>query len=83
MSVHPTSAADERNWSLWGRVYTSSLGLERAKKWLLFVSMAVERLLIRMTLGSCCRLSKVRPHEVIKGTGRHGEGAGAADLIEG
>jgi hypothetical protein len=32
MSVHPTSAAPERNWSLWGRVYTSALGLERAKK---------------------------------------------------
>jgi hypothetical protein len=34
MSIHPTSAATERNWSLWGRVYTASrsqLGLERAK----------------------------------------------------
>jgi hypothetical protein len=39
MSVHPTSAATERNWSLWGRVYTSArnaLGLERAKKMITF-----------------------------------------------
>jgi hypothetical protein len=39
MSVHPTSAATERNWSLWGRVCTSArnaLGLERAKKMITF-----------------------------------------------
>jgi hypothetical protein len=39
LSLHPTSAATERNWSLWGRVYTSArnaLGLERAKKLIMF-----------------------------------------------
>jgi hypothetical protein len=39
MSVHATSTAIERNWSLWGRVYTSArnaLGLERAKKMITF-----------------------------------------------
>jgi hypothetical protein len=39
MGVHPTSAATERNWSLWGRVHTSArnaLGLERAKKMITF-----------------------------------------------
>jgi hypothetical protein len=39
LSVHPTSAATERNWALWGRVYTSArnaLGLERAKKLITF-----------------------------------------------
>jgi hypothetical protein len=33
--VHGTSCAKERNWALWGRVYTSSQnapGMERAKK---------------------------------------------------
>jgi hypothetical protein len=32
---HATSCATERNWSLWGRVYTASrnaLGIERGKK---------------------------------------------------
>lgn len=35
MACHATTCATERNWSLWGRVYTSArnaLGLERAKK---------------------------------------------------
>ena len=35
LSTHSTSAATERNWSLWGRIFVaarSSLGLERAKK---------------------------------------------------
>lgn len=35
MSCHATACATERNWSLWGRVYSSSrnaLGAERAKK---------------------------------------------------
>jgi hypothetical protein len=35
MSLHSKSAATERNWSLWGRVYTASrsrLGIERAKR---------------------------------------------------
>jgi hypothetical protein len=39
LSLHPTSCAAERNWSLWGRVYTASrnsLGLERAKKIIMF-----------------------------------------------
>jgi hypothetical protein len=39
LSLHPTSAATERNWSLWGRVYTSArnaLGLKRAKKLIVF-----------------------------------------------
>ena len=34
LSCHATSAATERNWSLWGRTYNSarsSLGMERAK----------------------------------------------------
>jgi hAT family C-terminal dimerisation region len=34
LSAHATSAATERNWSLWGRIYCaarSSLGMERAK----------------------------------------------------
>ena len=34
LSCHATSAATERNWSLWGRMYTSArsaLGMERAK----------------------------------------------------
>jgi hypothetical protein len=34
LSVHATSAATERNWSLWGRMYCaarSSLGMQRAK----------------------------------------------------
>jgi hypothetical protein len=38
LSIHP-SAASERSWSLWGRVYTSSrnaLGLERAKALITF-----------------------------------------------
>jgi hypothetical protein len=39
LSMHPTSASTERNWALWGRVYTSTrnaLGLERAKKLITF-----------------------------------------------
>jgi hypothetical protein len=39
LSIHPTSAATERNWSLWGRVYTAArntLGLERAKALIMF-----------------------------------------------
>jgi hAT family C-terminal dimerisation region len=39
LSVHPTSASTERNWSLWGRVFVASrnaLGLERAKKLIMF-----------------------------------------------
>lgn len=39
MSVHPTSCAAERNWSIWGRLYTASrnaLGAERAKKMIAF-----------------------------------------------
>jgi hypothetical protein len=34
LSAHATSAASERNWSLWGRTYCaarSSLGMQRAK----------------------------------------------------
>jgi hypothetical protein len=39
LSMLPTSCASERNWSLWGRVYTAArnrLGLERAKKLIMF-----------------------------------------------
>jgi hypothetical protein len=39
LCVHGTSCATERNWALWGRVYTASqntLGLERAKKLIAF-----------------------------------------------
>jgi hAT family C-terminal dimerisation region len=39
LSVHGTSAATERNWALWGRLYTASrnqLGMERAKKLITF-----------------------------------------------
>jgi hypothetical protein len=39
MSIHPTSCAAERNWSVWGRLYTSArnaLGAERAKKMIAF-----------------------------------------------
>jgi hypothetical protein len=39
MSMHPTSCAAERNWSVWGRLYTSArnaLGAERAKKMIAF-----------------------------------------------
>jgi hypothetical protein len=39
MYLHSTSAATERNWSLWGRVYTASrsrLGIERAKRLITF-----------------------------------------------
>jgi hypothetical protein len=39
MSVHPTSCAAERNWSLWGRVYSAvrnALGADRAKKMIAF-----------------------------------------------
>jgi hypothetical protein len=35
LACHATSCATERNWSLWGRVYTASrnaLGMERGKK---------------------------------------------------
>jgi hypothetical protein len=34
LSAHATTAASQRNWSLWGRTYCaarSSLGMERAK----------------------------------------------------
>jgi hypothetical protein len=33
LSAHATSAATERNWSLWGRMYCAalSLGMQRAK----------------------------------------------------
>jgi hypothetical protein len=34
MHCHATSASSERNWSLWGRIYSaarSKLGMERAK----------------------------------------------------
>jgi hypothetical protein len=39
LSMHPTSASTERNWSLWGRVYTAArnaLSLERARKMITF-----------------------------------------------
>jgi hypothetical protein len=39
MSLHSTSAATERNWSLWGRVYTASRsrsGIEPAKRLITF-----------------------------------------------
>jgi hypothetical protein len=39
LAAHSTSASTERNWTLWGRVYTSArtaLGLERAKKLIVF-----------------------------------------------
>jgi hypothetical protein len=39
LSMHATSAASERNWVLWGRVYGASrnaLGMERAKKLITF-----------------------------------------------
>jgi hypothetical protein len=39
MSVHPTSCSTERNWGLWGRMYTACryrLGMERAKKMITF-----------------------------------------------
>jgi hypothetical protein len=39
LSMHATSAASERNWALWGRVYGASrnaLGMERAKKLITF-----------------------------------------------
>ncbi|KAJ9505751.1 hypothetical protein QJQ45_029258, partial [Haematococcus lacustris] len=39
LAVHVTSAASERNWSAWGRLYTAArnrLGMERAKK-LIFI----------------------------------------------
>jgi hypothetical protein len=39
LAAHSTSASTERNWTLWGRVYTSArtaLGLERAKKLIMF-----------------------------------------------
>jgi hAT family C-terminal dimerisation region len=35
LAMHPTSASTERNWSLWGRVYTAArnaLSLDRARK---------------------------------------------------
>ncbi|KAJ9517029.1 hypothetical protein QJQ45_002543 [Haematococcus lacustris] len=38
LAVHVTSAASERNWSAWGRLYTAArnrLGMERAKKHLI------------------------------------------------
>jgi hypothetical protein len=43
LSIHPTSCASERNWKLWGRVYTASrtaLGKNRAQKMFTFVSTA-------------------------------------------
>jgi hypothetical protein len=39
LSIHPTSCASERNWKLWGRVYTASrtaLGKNRAQKMITF-----------------------------------------------
>ena len=39
MGMHPTSASTERNWSLWGRVYTAArnaLSLDRARKIITF-----------------------------------------------
>jgi hypothetical protein len=39
LSVRPTSCASERNWNLWGRVYTASmnaLGKNRAQKMITF-----------------------------------------------
>ena len=39
LAAHSTSASTERNWTLWGRVYTlarTALGLERAKKLIMF-----------------------------------------------
>jgi hypothetical protein len=39
LAAHSTSSSAERNWTLWGRVYTSArtaLGLERAKKLITF-----------------------------------------------
>jgi hypothetical protein len=80
MSVHPTSAATERNWSLWGRVYTSALGLERAKKMITFCFNDGAKAVDQDDFGLL--LSAVEG-EVVEGTGRNGEGAGAADLIEG
>lgn len=39
LAAHSTSASTERNWTLWGRVYTSArtaLGLDRAKKLIMY-----------------------------------------------
>ena len=39
MGMHPSSASTERNWSLWGRVYTAArnaLSLDRARKIITF-----------------------------------------------
>jgi hypothetical protein len=77
MSVHPKSAASERNWSLWGRVYTSALGLERAKNMITFCFNNGAKAVDQDDFGLV--LSAV----VVEGTGRRGEGAGAADLIGG
>jgi hypothetical protein len=80
MSVHPTSAATERNWSWWGRVYTSALGVERAKRMITFCFSDGAKAVDQDDFGLL--LSAVEG-EVVEWTGRHGEGAGAADLIEG
>jgi hypothetical protein len=79
MSVHPTPAATERNWSLCGRVYTSArnaLGLERAKEMITFCFNDCDQ-------GDFGLLLSVVEGKVVEGVGRQGEGARAADLIEG
>jgi hypothetical protein len=83
MIEHPTSAATERNWSLRGRVYASArnaLGLERAKKMITFCFNDRAKAVDQDDLGLL--LSDV-VSEVLEGTGRQVEGAGAADAIEG
>jgi hypothetical protein len=80
MSVHPTSAATERNWSLWGHVYASALGLERAKNMITFCFKDGAKAVDQDDFGLL--LSAIEG-EVVEGMGRHGEGAGAADWIEG
>jgi hypothetical protein len=79
-SVHPTFAATERNWSSWGRVYTSALGLERAKKRITFCVSNGAKAVDQDDFGLL--LSAVEG-EVVEGTRRHGAGAGATDLMEG
>lgn len=46
LTCHATTCATERNWSLWGRVYTASrsaLGVERAKKMITICSNTGQR----------------------------------------
>jgi hypothetical protein len=81
MSVQPMCTATERNWSLWGRVYTSArhaLGLER--NWLLFGANDRAKAVDQDAFGL---LLSVVDGEVIEGTGRQVEGVGAVDVIEG